>query len=263
MKIWCQLPVRIQDKQFAPFREVVQKNYDAVKRKDTEVVIKGVARGLLYPEAMGYLGLQCLNDAEVLKSILRAESEGFDGVSIGCFFDPALRAAKQLLKIPVTGVGESAMHLACMMGLKFAIITSDSRYIPGLEEKLNGYGLCSNAIARKPVRSLTISGEELSGCLCGHYAPVTENFKQIAAGCIEDGAEVLIAGCGCISPMLSQNGVIELDGVPIIDPLQASLKLTEMLVDLHKAGIPTVSKNLLYVSAPTRKLIEEELAHFG
>src|SRR4030067_2748730 len=113
MRIWCQLPIKTDDKQSLSYLETVSKNYNAVKRPDTEVVIKGVSRPLLHAEAMGYLDLQCLNYGEILKSILQAQAEGYDGVSIGCFFDPVLRAARQVLNIPVTAVGGAAMHLAC------------------------------------------------------------------------------------------------------------------------------------------------------
>ena len=262
MKIWCQLPQTMPVENFGPYYELIQKTYAVVKGKDTEIVIKDVPTSIAI-EGMAYTGLRFFNDREVLKSILRAEKEGFDGVSIACFFDPALTAAKQLLTIPVTGLGESAMHLACMMGLKFAIITSDPRYVSVMEESISSYGLRSRAIERNPVRSLTISWEELFGSIMGgDYTPVVENFRLIAGGCIEDGAEVLISGCGLTSPMLSQAGVTEVDRAAVIDPLQASLKLTEMLVDLYKGGVPTVSRKSLYASVSS-KGIEEALAPLG
>jgi allantoin racemase len=134
MRIYCQLPVRMPraDKRFSPYYTLVEKNYGLVKRKDTEITIRDV-KGFDSPEWTQYTGLRLFNDAQILKSLIAAEQEGFDGISIACFLDPALDEARQLLTIPVTGLAESSLHLACMMGNKFAIITSSDRFIPAIE----------------------------------------------------------------------------------------------------------------------------------
>jgi len=258
MKIWFQLPVKMEaeDPAFKPFFKLLRKDFELVKRSDTEIVAKDVESGLTDPDHLGYLSLRFLNEREILKSVIRAEAQGFDGVIIGCYFDPALRAARQLLNIPVTGLAESSMYLACMMGLKFATITTDSRYIPEMVDALYKYGVYPKAIARNPVRTLTLSPSELFGCFGGDSTPAIENFKEIALGCIEDGAEVLIAGCGLLSPLLTQGGLKEVEKAAVVDPILVSVKMAEILVDLYKAGIPVVSHRGLYLGAPLQDLKE-------
>lgn len=211
---------------------------------------KHIDRGISSLEHHGYSGLRYLNNLEILKSMIQAEKEGYDAVISSCWFDPGIEAAKQLLHIPVVGSAESSMHLACMMGLKFSIITWNPQYIPHMEELVDHYRMSNRVIGHKPVRSLTLSGLEIMTCLHGNYTPVIQNFLQIAKGCIEDGAEVIIIGCGLISPMLSTSGVRYVEDVPVLDPILVGIKVAEMLVDLHKAGIPTISRKGFYLNPP-------------
>jgi allantoin racemase len=255
MRIYCQLPVSMPraDKRFSPYYTLVEKHYGLVKRKDTEITIRDV-KGFDGPEWTHYNGLRLFNDAQILKTLIAAEQEGFDGISIACFFDPALYEARQLLAIPVTGLAESSLHLACMMGNKFAIITSSERFIPAMEENLYRYGVQSKAISRNPVRALVVPEEELivsSGWI--------NDFRELAQKCIEDGAEVLVTGCGLMSPALVKAGVTQVNGAAIIDPISVSLKLTEAMVDLQKAKLPVVSRKSTF-SEVSRKAVEAVLA---
>jgi hypothetical protein len=49
---------------------------------------------------------------------------------------------------------------------------------------------------------------------------------------------------------------VNVDGAALIEPNHASLKLTEILVDLHKAGLPFVSRKSTYLDVPTRYIAE-------
>ena len=262
MKIWSQLPMKRPRKDARAFYELLESQYNLVKRQDTEVVVKDVPTGFGNSQWLDYSGFRFLNDAELLKNVLVAEREGFDGVSITCFFDPALKAARQLLKIPVTGLAESSLHLACIMGKKFAIITERLQWIPGIEEHISTYGLESRAIKRNPVRALALPREEIVKGFTGDYSFVAEEFEKIAAGCIEDGADVLIVGCARVSPILFRAGVIEVNGAAVIHPHLASLKLLEALVDLQKTGVPAISRKSSYLSVSSKE-IEELLTTLG
>lgn len=236
------------------YRALFEREVELVKRSDTEVVKKYVDHGISSLEHYAYPGLRYLNHLEILKSMIQAEKEGYDAVISACWFDPGIEAAKQLLRIPVVGSAESSMHLACMMGLKFAIVTSDPRFIPQMIELIDHYRMSNSTIERKPVRSLTLSGPELVGSLTGDFTPIIQNFQEIAKSCIGDGAEVLIMGCGLVAPVLSTSGMRYVEGAPIIDPILISIKVAEMLVDLQKAGIPTISRKGLYSAPPTEDI---------
>jgi len=142
-----------------------------------------------------------------------------------------------------------------MMGSKFAIITSKEQFIPAMEEHISMYGVESKAIKRNPVRALTIPEKEIFKAFGGGWDLVIKDIQKAAIGCIEDGADVLIVGCGLVSPMMTQAGITEIAGAAVVDPLIASLKFAEALVDMNKAKIPTVSRKAAFSAVSQRELI--------
>ena len=72
-----------------------------------------------------------------------------------------------------------------------------------------------------------------------------EAFFNVARGCIADGAEVIIVGCGGLGPLLVLQGVTRVDNVPIIDSVTCALIMAEELIALEKLGI-SVSRRLMY-----------------
>jgi allantoin racemase len=265
MKICCQLPVNLprEDPQTQSYYDQLQKHFARVKRPDTEVIIKEVGGPRWESAWQHYAGLRIFNHVEILKSILQAEKDGCDGVSISCFFDPVLSEARQLLKIPVVSLSEASLHLAYLMGSRFAVITKEEDYAPVMEDQIQRYGLAAKAISHRPVRFLTLPLATVKRMEQGIFtgasqdlSPVVNNFQEVARGCIADGAEVLIMGCGLFSIVLTQAGLTTVDGAAVVEPMIASLKMTEMLVDLHQAGLPFVSRRSIYAEVPPQYITD-------
>jgi allantoin racemase len=247
---------------YESYYELLQKDYELVKRADTEVVIRDVPTGLQSPELVTYFGLRQANEREILKAMLQAQREGFDAVAGACFSDGAIRAAGNLMDIPVVGPGETSMYLARMMGKSFAIIDSGPASIPGTEHQIDELNMRSSVISYRPVRCLTLDSSTFLNCLGGEYNAVIEDFKKVAQGCVEDGADVLIAGCGLFSPMLSLSKISDVGGAPIIDPMQVSLKFAEMMVDFRAAGMPILSSRGFF-SKPSKEDIQNGCKSLG
>ena len=85
--------------------------------------------------------------------------------------------------------------------------------------------------------------------------PAIEAFSAAARELIAGGAEVIIPGCGLLSPALRfatgaemeyPMGFREVDGVPIADIYGSAIKCVETLVGLKKAGSCWVSRKGLY-----------------
>ncbi|MDP2936856.1 MAG: aspartate/glutamate racemase family protein [Dehalococcoidia bacterium] len=251
MKLWIQLPSqRGKDKvQFRPYLETLEK----VKRPDTEVSFQSVPAGpgLSSLDGFGYYGLRFMNDREILRNASRAPAEGFDGVVIACYFDPAVRAARQLIPLPVVGIAEASMLLANMMGLRFAVVTSDRRYVEDMVETIHLYGMEARAIAQRPVRAIGMSEGEFLACLSGNFGPLMEDFSEVARTCVQDGAQVIIAGCGLMSPALTQAGLLQVQDAPVVDPVIAGIKVAEMMVELKRAGLPVLSRRGIFEEVPS------------
>lgn len=217
-----------------PVWQLLQKYFTRVARPDSELVLRHAAVSGNYVRS---LHTELLNNPAVVETAIHGEQDGFDAVVLGCWADP-LWEAREAVNIPVIGIGEASMLLACSLGYKFAVITVAPGVIPTIELDLRMYGLQDRAIHR-PVRSLDPASdiELLLESVTDPHKRLIPNFERVARQCIEDGAEVIIVGCGYYGPILSMHGYNEIpgSGVPVLDCSAAGLKMAEAMADLRKS----------------------------
>ena len=106
--------------------------------------------------------IEFLNNRWFVEAGLKAEKDGCDAVLVGAATDTGLQYLKEVLTIPVVGVTESACHLACVLGAKFAGITVFRRLIPPKSNLIRFYGLENRAIMN-PIRSCELTGQDVEG----------------------------------------------------------------------------------------------------
>src|SRR3546814_4706331 len=68
-------------------------------------------------------------------------SSDLDAVIIDCMGDPGLKAAREVVSIPVLGPSETAMHLAAMLGHRFSIVTVLDSVVPMIDNLAKLYGM--------------------------------------------------------------------------------------------------------------------------
>ncbi len=234
------------------FLAIQEKLYSGIARQDTQIVAKLPSFGLTKPDLIIYPGVRSINDnSGLVKSMVDAEKEGAEAIVVNCWFDPGVETARQIIDIPVIGVCEASLHLASVMGSKLAVVTSQPEFIPTMEEQIYHYRMTPKAIAVRPVRS-TLLGvpSEFEAILSGKYGPICEDFIKIAEGCIADGAEVIIAGCALLAPLLTLSGLTRIGKVPVLNPVLIGIKWAEMLVDLQKLGLPIISRQGINLAPP-------------
>jgi allantoin racemase len=192
-------------------------------RSDTELVVVSPERGpvsveSMYDEALSQLG--------VLEEVKKGMAEGCDGFVIACFGDPALYAARELAEVPVLGIAEAAMLMACMLGHKFSILTVLQRCVPTMEELVIRYGLERRCAS---VRASNMSVLELEEDSRRTEEVLTELGRKAME---KDGAEVLLLGCAGMAGVDRQ---LESQlGIPVIDGTVAAVKFLEALYDYGK-----------------------------
>lgn len=237
-----------------------KQNYQLAARTDTEIISRFNTWGCLGMSGTFNHAIWQLNGTEAVFASLRAEQEGFDAVLITCFDDPWLWQIRQLIDIPVIGFGEAAMTAATMMGDKFGIVTA-SVYNPyRTGEQVARYGLKERCAG---VRGLTIPEPDLfEGFI--NAEKVVDEFIRVGRELIRDGADILIPGCGLISPVLRlaagmedryPNGLTELDGVPVLDVLTIGIKTAEFMADMRRSGSPWISRHTKY-KLPTKEMLK-------
>lgn len=173
---------------------------------------------------------EAVNIPSTLQRVQEAEELGFDAIIINCMADPGLYAARELVDIPIVGVGQTAFHLAAMLGHRFSVIPPLERNESMTEEVIARYGLesrlASVRAANIPVLDLKHGEIDLADIL----------FHTSVQAIEEDDAHVIVLGCTGMAGIASQVGkhlATNNYRVPVIDPGIAALKLTEALVDMR------------------------------
>lgn len=158
----------------------------------------------------------------VLDCIRQAEGQGIDGYLIACGNDPALAAAREMVRAPVLGIGEAAMHVAAMLGGHFSVITTLARTNVQLEDNVLRYGMSH---ACRSVRDVALPVLALEG------DEAYRKMRDVIIRAIEnDAAETVVLACAGMASMANRL-TAELS-IPVIDGVQSGVKLLEGIVGL-------------------------------
>jgi len=245
-KICCVL-VEPKGYERKPALECKQKLFSILRKKgglssDVEVRTKSLEKGLkefyLYTR---YTYFEFLTTHYIVEAMIQAEKDGFDAATVACIFDPGIEEARSVLKIPVVGIGEASFILARMLsgGRGIAVVTMSNRAITKINDLIDKYKFRSFMIQKDPVRAVP---HDLYIKASTHYQSedvkkLKEAYLGIAEECVNDGAEVIITGCGGMGPMLAVEGVREVEGAPIVEPISAACIILQTLLDLRKIGM--------------------------
>lgn len=202
--------------------------------------------------SLHYKAFDFLNNRALFESALRAEREGYDAVAVGCFLDPVLDELKEVLDIPVLGLGETALHLACTLGHRFAVLSHTAALNTKFHADLIGkYGLEKHA---GPFVSFELPFDQLEAGLSANPGSCLERIRQAGREAVSQGAEVILLGCGLMNLVGIRNGLTEIDGVPILDISGALIKMTESMVVLRRTSGLRVSRKGYYARPPEAEI---------
>ncbi len=167
----------------------------------------------IYDEALSVQG--------TLETFIDHEKE-FDGFVLACYSDPVVvYAMREISTKPVLGIAEASIHLACLLGSKFSIVTTNDRWTPLLHEAVRKYGVESRcaSIRTTGLRVLDLEGE-------GEGAVERAIEREVLAAVKEDAAEVICLGCAGMSGF--DKTLERKIGVPVLDGFVCALKLLEL-----------------------------------
>ena len=163
---------------------------------------------------------------QMIKTVLKADPKKFDAITIGCFYDPGLRELRELLNIPVIGVGEATLHMANMLTAdKFSVLVGRRKWIPKMQDNARNLGF-SERIASW--RDLDLTVPEMGN----HRKTKKAIIREAKAAIAQDRAEVICLGC---TGMVGMAGEVQDEiGVPVLDPVVMGVKVAEMKASLFK-----------------------------
>jgi allantoin racemase len=161
--------------------------------------------------------------AVAMLEVIHERAADFDGVVIACYGDPGLHAARESSPVPLVGIAEASMLMACTVAHAFSIVTVLPRIKPMFETMVRMHGLESRCAS---IRTTPLS---VLDCERDPAAASREIVKASRLAIAEDGAEAICLGCAGMGP-LDKEVEAEL-GVPVLDGVACGVKLIESLVD--------------------------------
>ncbi len=220
MRIWHQ---SFTDLDKVPlYRRTLIRHGRAVVDAGSEVTVHGLRPGtygedFVPIDAIRHRYLEMLNETQIVEAALTAEREGYDAVALGCFFDPGLRAARSLVDIPVVGLSETTMLVACSLGHRFAMIGLNEDQGAQNDELARAYGLADRlaaSLAMEPaIDEYMLEGDEAA------TAPILEGFERACRRALAAGAEVIIPGDGVLNEFVWRRGLARFEGATVMDAL--------------------------------------------
>ena len=218
-----------------------RKTLEKVGRPDTTLDFVNIAQG--YMELSAYE--QLYGSVEMVKRACQAERQGYDAFIIGCASDMALSECRSMVNIPVIAPTEACSFIASTLGNKFSIIDLQYATKPVIEGAVRNAGLSSKLASIRSPEGMDAA--KVSKLTFEIPSQAVQMFKtEIEKAIAEDGAEAILVSCMLTSAFLTEQGLYEVDGVPIIDLLAGSLKMTELMIDLQDAYGTTVCKSTVY-----------------
>lgn len=207
---------------------------------DTELSTVQIKKG---PPSIECAYDEALCAPDVLRLCREAELDGCDAIFINCYGDPAVRAAREYVNIPVFGGFEPSLLLCMGLADNIAIITVMNNVLPLLEgnaakSHFGGRVCC--------VRSIDIPVEDLQQHDKVVDALVAESLKAIQV----NGAQAISLGCTAMVDVAEDvRRALKDHGyeIPVIEAAQAAVMLLEVEARMH-----LLQSRITYMRPPVR-----------
>ncbi|MDB5365508.1 MAG: hypothetical protein JWM77_1435 [Rhodospirillales bacterium] len=197
--------------------------------------------------AYGPRSIECHYEEQIaglatIETVAQLEAE-YDAFVIACYGDPAVDACREITNKPVIGIGEASMHMACLLGHKFSIVTVIPRAVPIMEDLARKIGLESRCAS---IRSTSLTVLEIEA---DPDRAVIEMVAEAKAAIAQDGAEVICLGCAGMGPL--DDRVQDAVGVPVLDGTVCAVLLAQSAVAYRKS----TSKAAAYAPPGKKELV--------
>lgn len=194
------------------------------RRSDIDVSFVGAGNTITLADS--YYDMAIMEMA-VIQAGIQAQEDGFDAVCINTVSDSGLAALRSRLSIPVLAPGQSAFHMASMLGHKFSILTMWERWFPLYRKTLKEYGLESRVASIRAIEVRPDTVELLSGKEDFVFALLEETALKAIR---DDGADVIVLGSTTMHQ--SHAYLASRLPVPVLNPGVIAYKLCELFLDL-------------------------------
>ncbi len=178
-----------------------------------------------------------IQELSYLEAGMTAAADGCEAIVYNSFSDYGIAALRAAVDVPVVGAGETALKLAASLASRFTLVTvwpESTNFMP--QRLVAEFGMADRLAAIRNVSTEAIieSDDRPDAFIKGMQAGTDGTLQRIFAACSlaakEDGAELVVIGCTCMSPIAGR--IADASPVPVINPLTAALAHAEMRLRL-------------------------------
>jgi Asp/Glu/hydantoin racemase len=253
MKIWIQSGTPLgASETYRPYYESLQRHARRICRPGT--VCEFPSLGKSYPGAARSRTQLHFVAHETIKSAMRAQAEGFDVFVTQCL-DLGFNELRELVDIPVVFMTQATLAYYSQLAPNFAFLVNSERLHHFFQEIAERYKVKERMT---PGGYVSFAFTDYAN-LWNDPQPFVEAFMTVAKDLVRRGATSLYPAGLYLSQWLIDQGIREVDGAIVMDPLAIGIKTAELTLELENAGIKRYRSGQWAVpSAEVRELLARE-----
>jgi allantoin racemase len=161
----------------------------------------------------------------VAEIAVKAEAGGYDAVVPFGTLDAGVELARNLVRIPVVGAGQSVLHLGAQLSNRLGVIAYEDKSIPFMRKQMHAWRVADCVVG---IRGIGIPLPESTK----NRETMRQRFIEAACDLIDhNDAEIIVPMGVTMVPVQYAPEEFEKElGVPVMDALKTSIQTAEMLV---------------------------------
>lgn len=261
MRIWHQSFTVLDD--VPHYRDALARHLGSQVSAGTTIDLHGMAAGTYpsdYPGThIGYAYLSGLHREQFVQAALRAQDEGYDAFLIATIPDTGFEEVRTLVDIPVVAFGQTSVLMAAQLGDCVGIVNFIAELAPQLRRNLRNYRLDQLV---GPIVQVEAAFTDVMAAYADPQ-PLLGSFTAAARRAVEAGATVIVPGEGPLNVFLADQGVAEVDGVPVLDSLGTCVRVAELRAAQHRTTGLRPSRVGFFGAQPPRPLLDAARSFYG
>jgi allantoin racemase len=261
MRIWHQSFTVLDD--VPHYRDALARHLAGQVAAGTTIDLHGMAAGTYpsdYPGThIGYAYLSGLHREQFVQAALDAEDQGYDAFLIATIPDTGYEEVRTLVDIPVVTLGQTSVLMAAQLGDCVGVVNFIEALVPQLRRNFRNYRLDQLV---GPIVQVEAGFTDVMGAY-DDPAPLLAAFTTAARRAIEAGANVIVPGEGPLNVFLADQGVAEVDGVPVVDSLGTCARMAELRAAQHRATGLRATRVGFHGAQPPRELVDAARKFYG
>jgi allantoin racemase len=210
----------------------------AVAHVGTEIDCMGPYFGAAAVDSAAESYLSAVGVMDIVARLLADGRFPYDAVVLAGFGEHGKDALQEMLAVPVFDIAECAAHVAHLLGRRFSVVTTLTRSIAPIEDRLLVAGLNAHC---ESVRACGIGTAEVDADPAAAVAAIVDEAARAVS---DDGADVICLGCAGMAGVAEE--ISRKVGVPAVDGVAAAIALAQAVIGL---GLST-SKAGVYAQGP-------------